>query len=175
VKRDVRAAYHESGHAVVMTLLNLPFSYVTIDKSSDGSGGHLKFYDHTECCSADAELRVLVSGYVATQLVSQVTARTCNDFWRRWYGFHLTGDGQRALRSLRECGITDKAADERIIYEATHVRWVFENHKYIWDGVEALVKELLVRRTVPGDEARHIICRATGVRWRGPDKQTVEV
>lgn len=166
-KKIERTAYHEAGHAVASYYLHIAFTYATIIPEEDSSGHVLhpqsifkKFepeWDNSLKAVDRAERIIIVS------LAGEASERRfANRYDRKGSG----EDWHHAVNLASYFAGNEEVLRAYVNYLWTRAKTLF-NAPWLWAAVEAVAKELLVRKKMGTQLTRRII-------WKAIDDYRVE-
>lgn len=164
VPRNTRTAYHEAGHAVMASLMDIPFESISVmfGKDDDFEGcfqiheGEEKRVEHLD----PGEKRAIIEKYVMVALAGELSE------------FLLTGrhsmrdslsDYLKAYKLVFDLCIPTERFDPDDRETELYIGWLSERCKNIlktprtWRAVEALANELAQRKVMRAWEALEVI------------------
>ena len=166
-------AYHEAGHAVMAWIQGIPVRFVTIDPDfyyiENGSGMSLKddgvdgrcvlpkrfgdvfFLINPRTCQGRERLQKIVLITLAGEIAERL-------FRPRSRGYHEMAVGGGIADDLILHKLAEDAEEQKL-----YLRWIRHRAKGLlkrhWKKVEALVRELLLKKTLKGTEVESIFRR----------------
>jgi hypothetical protein len=160
-KEIERTAYHEAGHAVASCHLHVAFSYITIIPEED----HLGHVKHPKLNNFDPEcdnsLRAVdrVERMILVLFAGQVAE------WRFANRHNWRGSGedwQHAVNLVSYLAGNNEVLQKYVDYLWARAKNLFDL-PWLWTAVEAVAKELLIRKKMGSRLTRKIIKKAMDV------------
>lgn len=161
-KVRLSVAFHEAGHATMAVSLGVPFRSITIQADQDYVG-LVQFYKHPRWtnealeCYSQRRTEEWLENQTLICLAGQI-AHTIHA-GRHLAHYRSSKDNEDAVEcAIKYCGSGERAT--------AWLSWMFirardlMEQKHVWRAVDALVKVLMVRQTLPGKEAEAIVSSA---------------
>lgn len=153
-----RTAYHEAGHAVASYHLHVAFSYISITPDED-SWGHVK---HPKLSNFKPEWddSPIVADRIERMILTSLAGQVAEGKFANRHNWRGSGEDWQSVINLASYS----AGDDEVLSTYVNYLWArakaLFNRPYLWAAVEAVAKELLIRKKMGSQLTRKIIRKA---------------